>query len=326
MAFNAGQAKESESAGAGIRTVQLPGQRGRTTTQLGFGCAYFLSGNLDEAKSLRLLDAAWNAGVRHFDVARSYGQGKTEELLGRFLRLHPDATVTTKFGLEPQSFADRTLAALQRRVPGMRNLPFKPSGSTAASFTGAEATRSLDRSLRLLGRDFIDIFLLHEAEASLLVHDDLVDALEEAKRQGKIGEYGIGGEDFHLPGLLANRRPYCRVLQFEWSLLAPPLDTADAYRIHYRVFAKATQALGKRFEQQPELARQWSDETGMDLREPGAVSRLLLKAALDAWPANPALFSTGHESHILDNVAAATDESLAEPASRLASLMIASKT
>jgi D-threo-aldose 1-dehydrogenase len=48
----------------------------------------------------KVFDAAYEAGVRHFDVAPLYGLGVAEKELGRLLlRVPADVTVATKFGL-----------------------------------------------------------------------------------------------------------------------------------------------------------------------------------------------------------------------------------
>ena len=47
-----------------------------------------------------MLGAAYDAGIRHFDVARSYGYGDAEGVVGEFLRgCSEQVTVTSKFGL-----------------------------------------------------------------------------------------------------------------------------------------------------------------------------------------------------------------------------------
>jgi hypothetical protein len=95
----------------------------------------------------------------------------------------------------------------------------------------------------------------------------------------------------------------------------------DAYRIHYRAFAKAALTLGTRFETDPALARNWSEITGHDLQEPAILSNLLLKAALNAYPNSIVLFSTGNEAHIFNNVSVAEDNKLTCPAARLTALL-----
>jgi len=299
-----------------MRTVALAGAE-KATTQVGFGCAYLLGPGLDGAVSRRLLDAAWDAGIRHYDVARLYGQGQSEALLGEFLKAHPDATVTTKFGMTPPTFAQRLLQAAQRRVPGLKGYKRKEK----ATFNAAECRASLELSLRELGRDHVELFLLHEAQVGELVHDDLLRFLEDQRKAGKIGDYGIGGEYGVVPALYAERKPYCRVLQMEWSVFGPKLEIPDAYRVHYRTFAKPAVALGELFGRDPELLRRWSSVVGAELSEPLTLSRLLLKASLDAWPGSLTLFSTRREEHIADNTAVAGDDALAGPAARLARLV-----
>src|SRR5437764_7899291 len=83
-----------------MERVEL-GTTGRTTTRLGFGCAS-LMGALGKRESLALLEAAYEAGVRHFDVAPLYGFGQAEGCLGEFLAGRRDqVTVTTKYGIPP---------------------------------------------------------------------------------------------------------------------------------------------------------------------------------------------------------------------------------
>jgi choline dehydrogenase-like flavoprotein/diketogulonate reductase-like aldo/keto reductase len=315
LAGNAEAATHVVQAG-NMRSITLPGS-GRQVPQLGFGCAYLLGPGLDRAKSRRLLDAAYDAGIRHFDVARLYGQGHTEGLLGGFLREHPDATITTKYGIVPPNPAQRVLEAIQRRVPAVQRRTRWLKRNDRARFTAADARASLERSLRLLGRDRIELLLLHEPTPDDLKHEDLLDFLESKKAAGTIGNFGIGGE-FHRMEALHHKYPaYTPVLQFEHSVFGPKMDLRDSYLIHYRTFAKPTDRLSQRFSADPGLGRRWSDTVGMDLQDPHQLSRVLLRASLDRYPDSLTLFSTGSEEHIFDNVASAMDATLAGPAQRL---------
>jgi choline dehydrogenase-like flavoprotein/aryl-alcohol dehydrogenase-like predicted oxidoreductase len=299
-----------------MRYVTLPGS-GKQVPQLGFGCAYLLGPGLDRAKSRRLLDAAYNAGIRHFDVARLYGQGYTEGLLGEFLREHQDATVTTKYGIVPPSSPERVLEALRRRVPAIQRRTSWLKRNDKANFTAADARASLERSLRLLGRDHIELLLLHDPTLDDLVHDDLLAFLESQKAAGTIGNFGIGGEFYRMETLQRQHPAYTPVLQFEHSLFGSKMDQGESYLIHYRTFAKPAESLVRRLSADQSLAQRWSDAVEMDLLDPRQLTRLLLRASLDQNPDSLTLFSTGKEQHIFDNVAAATDASLRGPAQRL---------
>ena len=72
---------------------------GRSTTRLGFGCSS-LMGAMGRKESVAMLEAAFEAGVRHFDVAPMYGFGQAESCVGEFLSGHKaEVTVTTKYGI-----------------------------------------------------------------------------------------------------------------------------------------------------------------------------------------------------------------------------------
>ena len=69
--------------------------------RLGFGCSMLMS-RLNRADSLRLLNRAYDAGIRHFDTARLYGYGEAESVLGDFLKeRRATVTVATKVGILP---------------------------------------------------------------------------------------------------------------------------------------------------------------------------------------------------------------------------------
>jgi len=311
---------EPVKATAPMRTVTLPGIE-KPVPQLGFGCSYLLGPGLDRAKSLRLLDAAYDAGIRHFDTARLYGQGECEALLGEFLRRRPEAIVTTKYGINPPGLVPRATEAAARRIPGMQGMARLVRGDGKAKFNAAGARKSLERSLRLLGRERVELFLLHEPERQDLVHDDLLAFLVEMRTAGKIGNFGIGGESARVAELYATRRAYTPVLQFEQSIFGPMLQTPEAFRVHYRTFHRAETALLARFEQDRGLGWWWSEMVGADLQEPPVLARLLLKGALEEYPGALTLFSTSSEEHIYDNVAASMDERLKEQSLRLLRLI-----
>jgi len=56
-----------------------------TTSSIGFGCAGLMRTPTSKGRS-RLLNTAFNSGIRHFDVARVYGIGQAEAELGTFIK------------------------------------------------------------------------------------------------------------------------------------------------------------------------------------------------------------------------------------------------
>jgi aryl-alcohol dehydrogenase-like predicted oxidoreductase len=118
-----------------------------------------------------LLDQARSVGIKRFDTANSYGGGLSEEILGQWLKsqdrfFRQQAKVYTKVGNPFGSYADN--APLSRR----------------------EIVRQLDRSLRRLSVDAIDIYFLHEPDATTSISETL-EALEVGLRQGKIRSFGL---------------------------------------------------------------------------------------------------------------------------------------
>src|SRR2546423_15085185 len=89
-------------------------------SRLGFGCVK-LTTHRDRRDAVRILEQAFGLGITHFDVARAYGFGRAEYILGEFLRGKRDrVTVATKFGLAPPSGlrGNRWVIDLAKRLLG----------------------------------------------------------------------------------------------------------------------------------------------------------------------------------------------------------------
>ncbi len=309
-----------------MRQLTLPGGK-RRTTQLAFGCAYLT------AENKGILDAAYDAGIRHFDVARSYGSGLTEGIVGGFIRRRrADVSLTSKYGIRPPFSHPLHAAARAVLKPIVRKFRSAPIAGTRlattagltnrkANFTGAEATASLKISLRNLRADYLDLFLMHEAEASDLADAGLLDALEAAVQSGLIGAYGVGGESRRIDDLLIQRPRFCRVLQSEWTALQPARRLDGAFCGVFRVYGDPARRVRDLFQSEPHLARLWSDEVGHDLKTPGIIEGLFLRAATDTWPEAMVLFSSSRVEHVLANVRAVIEPGFADGALELVRLL-----
>jgi aryl-alcohol dehydrogenase-like predicted oxidoreductase len=130
---------------------------------IGLGCNNF-GGRLDAGATARVVHAALDAGVTLFDTAELYGQGRSEEYLGRALRgRRQSAVIATKFGY-------KTAPANDRGQPG-------------------NVRRAVDASLQRLGTDVIDLFQLHSPDPTTPIADTL-GALDELVHAGKVREIG----------------------------------------------------------------------------------------------------------------------------------------
>ncbi len=301
---------------------------GRSTSPLGFGCSS-LMGATGRKQSFALLEHAFDAGIRHFDVAPMYGYGAAEGCLGAFLAHHRAAvTVTTKYGIPPPRqqgllrAARRAAGPVLKLLPGLkRKLASAANAVTAAEpkapFTATAAQASLDRSLAELRTDRVDLWLLHEAEAEDLNDESLLGFLQNAVATGKIGAFGCGSSADKVPALLAHKPQYCPVLQFEWSVLDQPLGPLPAFTLHHRTLTARFQDLEAALRKNSSLRSRWSDETGADLAQPGTLAALMLKAALVLNPSSIVLVSSRNPRHITENVRVAGEGSLTAPALKL---------
>ncbi len=308
------------------------GTSGRNTTRLGFGCAN-LMGATGRRDSLKLLETAYDAGIRHFDVARRYGYGEAESCLGEFLQHHRgQITVTTKYGTLPPKksplirLGRRIAGPIVKQLPGLKErLAQRANAATRnperPTFSAAQAKASLDESLTALRTDHVDLWLLHEATAIDLQNDSLLRLLEDLVQQGTVGTFGIGSSADKIPMLLAERPAYCRTLQYDWSVLDSPIPLSGPFRIHHRALTDNFRSLHAALINNKPLCQRWSASTGTDLGNPEALACLMLKASLAMNPSSIVLFSSKNPAHIHANVHAAADSSLEIPARQLYNLV-----
>jgi aryl-alcohol dehydrogenase-like predicted oxidoreductase len=122
-----------------------------------------------------LLGAALDLGVAYFEATDSDDDGRAERLLGAAVRRHRDeVTVATTFGY------DTTPRLWEPAGAGPRH-------DWSAAFAG----QALDRSLRRLGTEPIDLWLLHHPGMDAIASDELFELLEAQVAKGKVRHYGV---------------------------------------------------------------------------------------------------------------------------------------
>lgn len=149
-------------------------------------------GPTDEATGHAALDAAWEAGMTHIDVANIYGMGVAETVVGSWLRLRGHRPV---------------IATKASIIPG------PPRGiDNSAAHLRAE----LEASLRRLGRDHMELFYIHRREQSRPL-EEVIETLSRLIDEGKIGGYGLSEV---APSTLrqAHEMLPCMAVQNEYSL------------------------------------------------------------------------------------------------------------
>ncbi len=166
------------------------GRTGRTVSVIGLGTWQLGAdwGDVEEADALAVLDAAHAAGVTFFDTADVYGDGRSESLIGGWLRANPDAgvTVATKMG---------------------RRMPQEHENYSLEHFRAWT-----DRSRANLGVDTLDLVQLHCPPTSVYSDDRVFDALDALVDEGAIAAYGVSVERVE-EALTAIARPHVASVQ-----------------------------------------------------------------------------------------------------------------
>jgi aryl-alcohol dehydrogenase-like predicted oxidoreductase len=148
------------------------GRTGRPVSVVGLG-TWQLGGNwgdVSEATAREVLEASAQEGVTFFDTADVYGDGRSEQILGRFLADHRNDvfTVATKMGRR------------EAQVP--------------ENYVPANFRAWVDRSRRNLGVDQLQLVQLHCPPSEVINSDATYDALDALVADGSIESYGVSVE------------------------------------------------------------------------------------------------------------------------------------
>lgn len=166
--------------------VILPGSE-TAVSRFIFGTANMSRLGSSQAR-IRVLDAACDHGITHFDTAPLYGFGLAERDIGEVLKRRPEASVTTKVGLYAPGGEDQGETSVLLRKAAGRLLP--SLSRARADLSVSRARKSLEGSLRRLGRDHTEIFMVHEPDPELLATDEWFRWMEDETAAGRIGTWG----------------------------------------------------------------------------------------------------------------------------------------
>ncbi|WP_122980237.1 aldo/keto reductase [Actinoplanes teichomyceticus] len=125
-------------------------------------------GEVSEADAHATLQAAVDAGVTFIDTADVYGDGRSEQIVGSFVKDRPGLTVATKMG---------------------RRVPQEPANYHLDNFRAWT-----DRSRANLGVDTLDLVQLHCPPTPVFSSDEVFDALDTLVQEKRIAAYGVSVE------------------------------------------------------------------------------------------------------------------------------------
>jgi aryl-alcohol dehydrogenase-like predicted oxidoreductase len=162
-------------------------------------------GEVDEDQALATLAAAHEAGVTFIDTADVYGDGRSERLVGQFVR-----------GLPAQGAGGRGVMVatkMGRRVP-----------QEAERYNLDNFRAWNDRSRENLGVDTIDLVQLHCPPSAVYSADEVFDGLDLMVQEGRMKAYGVSVETA-AEALTAIARPGVATVQIIFNMLRlKPLD------------------------------------------------------------------------------------------------------
>jgi D-threo-aldose 1-dehydrogenase len=283
--------------------IQLPGTEIRTTS-IGFGCGRLFRVHSSTGRQ-RLLGAAFEAGIRHFDVARVYGLGAAEAELGKFAGpIRDQVVITTKFGIEPAR-ATSGLARLQRvgrmligGIPSIRKLIGRRADRLyqRKSYTPETAARSLETSLRELQTEYVDLLLLHDPSPTDIAQSDIIPWLEKSKAEGKLREYGISGEFEDVAEIAQQHPELTKVLQFPSDALNRNAEslgkTPGKAMLTFSPLSPAIERIVAAARRSQIVRKQWTKLFGANVRDTRQLAALLMAYARSVNPNGVVLFST----------------------------------
>ena len=130
----------------------------------------FFGRGLDETQAFAVMDAAWEMGIRHFDTADAYGGGRSETMIGNWIRSRGQLPLLTTKTYNPMAAgADHGLAP-------------------------ARVERQLHSSLERLGVERVDLYLAHDYDGDV-APELVVGTFERLRSEGLVAAAGVSNYD-----------------------------------------------------------------------------------------------------------------------------------
>lgn len=129
----------------------------------------------DDVQSEQSLDLAVSKGVNFFDTAWGYGEGHSEQLLGKLVKRHQNTKIYTATKIPPMNF----------------KWPSKKTYTLDECFPPAHIKKYTETSLKNLGAEKIDLMQFHVWEDAWAMDERWQRAVEDLKKEGKVDAFGI---------------------------------------------------------------------------------------------------------------------------------------
>ena len=158
---------------------RILGKTGLKVSVIGFG-SWAIGGNMwgpqDDSDSIAALNKAIDLGVNFIDTALAYGNGHSEEIIGRVLKQRKEKIY------------------IATKIPPLM-WPPSPDSHAKDAFPKSRLTESVETSLKNLDIECIDLIQLHSWRENWTNDTDWYETLVDLKKQGKIKYIGVSVHD-----------------------------------------------------------------------------------------------------------------------------------
>jgi aryl-alcohol dehydrogenase-like predicted oxidoreductase len=160
------------------------GRTGWNVSEIGYGM-WGMAGwtGSDDAESLAALQRAVDLGCNFFDTAWAYGDGHSEQLLGKILRANKNNPAA--------GGPDKKLYVATKVPPKNLRWPSRPEYSLDDSYPPDHIFEYVDKSLKNIGVETLDLIQLHTWEDRWLEDERVLRAAEKLRSSGKIRAFGL---------------------------------------------------------------------------------------------------------------------------------------
>ena len=209
------------------------GKTGLVVSELAIG-TWGLSGDaygkVEEPDAEIVLRRAIEIGVEVLDTSDAYGAGRMERLCGKVAKDHTNVVIVTKGGL------DRTT---------------EPARKT---FSAEFLRGAVERSLKRIGRDALQVYLLHNPTPETLWGGEAVDTMLALVKEGKIEHWGVAAGDEDVARAAIDKG--AEVIELAYNLLHP----IDLHRIQGDVMVGGCGVLARSVLGHGLLAGMWAKD------------------------------------------------------------------
>jgi aryl-alcohol dehydrogenase-like predicted oxidoreductase len=181
------------------------GRTGLSVSAVGLGCGNFggigsapdlVSKGETEEEAAAVMDAAWETGITLFDTADAYGGGRSEIYIGHWLR-------------------DKGARVRDRLILSSKVYNPVGDGPNDQGLSRAHIVRQIETSLRHLGTDHLDLYLIHATDPDTPL-DETLRCFDDLVHQGKVRYIGAS----NMPAWVMARALWisdsCGWHRFEW--------------------------------------------------------------------------------------------------------------